>query len=84
MSGAPRVELHTDPIDLDPTHPINQHQQTNGNSSQKLQSSAVKAKDSLVECEVSGTGRPRTLPRRMLTPSTTVLSAPRTPPRFLF
>ncbi|OAL53868.1 hypothetical protein IQ07DRAFT_677285 [Pyrenochaeta sp. DS3sAY3a] len=51
MSGAPRVELHTDPIDLDPTHPINQHQQTNGNSSQNLQSSAVKAKDSLVECK---------------------------------
>lgn len=81
MSGAPRVELNTTTIDLDPSAPSNQYAQSNGNSSQNLQNSAIKTKDSILESEVRGT-RLRALPRRMLMPSITVLSAPRPPPRF--
>jgi hypothetical protein len=57
----------------------NSSQQANGNNSQNLQNSAIKAKDSILESRVSGTRRlPPCLPRRNLTEYITVLSAART------
>jgi hypothetical protein len=53
-------------------------QQANGNNTQNLQNSAIKAKDSIVESKVSGTRRLPRLPRRNLTAYITVLSAART------
>jgi hypothetical protein len=52
--------------------------QANGNDSQNLQNSAIKAKDSILESKVRGTRRLPRLPRRNLTEYITVLSAART------
>jgi hypothetical protein len=57
--------------------------QPNGNTTQNLQNSAIKAKDGLLESKVSGTKGLRPLPRRNLTPYITVLSAARATPDFL-
>ena len=93
MSGAPRVELNNTQTDFDLATPngtpdlINQMDgspsHVNGSANSDLQNSAIKAKNGILESEVSGTERPRPLPRRKLTPYIAVLSAARTTPDFL-
>jgi hypothetical protein len=61
----------------------NSSPQSNGNTAQNLQNSAIKAKDSLLDSKVSGTERLPRLPRHNLTEYITVLSAFRTTPDFL-
>jgi hypothetical protein len=61
----------------------NSSPQSNGNSSQNLQNSAIKAKDSLLESKVCGTKCLLSLPRRNLTEYITVLSAVHITPNFV-
>lgn len=83
MSEAPRVELNNTQTDFDLATPngtpdlINQMDgspsHVNGSANSDLQNSAIKAKNGILESEVSGTERPRPLPRRKLTPYIAVL-----------
>lgn len=89
MSEAPRVEInHTVFPDLDPSAPSNRASkdssalpQTNGNANGSLAQSAQRTGNSILESRVRGTNAPE-VAEPQLTPYMTVLSAPRTPPKF--